>query len=237
VRLRTGENVHQGNFAGVRTRIMAVAQLSPCRIKRNHRRRRPIASGRREYNYFRDYDSSTGRYAESDPIGLEGGASTYSFVAGTPLSYIDPLALDRIVTYQNIGWTVYYDDQGSYVNSWPSRSDVAKRSLPGAAGPYHSDHVYPANGPNSGNPIGYGPNDLLKTDDRRLRWLHGGGTGLPDPLAPRQGWKPTLGCTRMQNEDIQNLVDYVRQVQKADPNRAITYDRFNYIVPKIISFW
>lgn len=42
------------------------------------------------YNYFRDYDPVTGRYVESDPIGLSGGIGTYSYAAAAPLSYIDP---------------------------------------------------------------------------------------------------------------------------------------------------
>ncbi|WP_133166972.1 RHS repeat-associated core domain-containing protein, partial [Solimicrobium silvestre] len=33
------------------------------------------------YNYFRDYDPTTGRYAESDPFGLYAGISTFSYVA------------------------------------------------------------------------------------------------------------------------------------------------------------
>ncbi len=41
------------------------------------------------YNYFRDYEPGTGRYVESDPIGLGGGLSTFGYVGGGPLNHSD----------------------------------------------------------------------------------------------------------------------------------------------------
>ena len=45
------------------------------------------------YNVNRDYDSATGRYLESDPVGLAAGVSTYAYVNGSPLQHTDALGL------------------------------------------------------------------------------------------------------------------------------------------------
>jgi RHS repeat-associated protein len=45
------------------------------------------------YNYARYYDSSLGRYAESDPIGLNGGFDLYLYANGNPTTYVDPSGL------------------------------------------------------------------------------------------------------------------------------------------------
>ena len=41
-------------------------------------------------NWMRDYDPTTGRYIQADPLGLVDGASVYGYAQQSPLMYIDP---------------------------------------------------------------------------------------------------------------------------------------------------
>ena len=42
------------------------------------------------FNMARDYSPETGKYIESDPIGLDGGINTYLYANGAPTNYTDP---------------------------------------------------------------------------------------------------------------------------------------------------
>jgi RHS repeat-associated protein len=46
-----------------------------------------------QYNYFRTYDPSSGRYLEADPLGLDGGPHLYAYVESVPTGYVDPQGL------------------------------------------------------------------------------------------------------------------------------------------------
>jgi|ERR1017187_5311399 hypothetical protein len=43
--------------------------------------------------------------------------------------------------------------------------------------------------------------------------MHGGGSNSPAPLAPKQGFYPTHGCVRLQNEDLPRLINTIRFAQ------------------------
>lgn len=67
------------------------------------------AASQLSYNYYRNYSSRTGRYIESDPIGLEGGINTYNYVGGNPVSRVDPFGLIDTIVYEG-GRLKGYDD-------------------------------------------------------------------------------------------------------------------------------
>jgi RHS repeat-associated protein len=53
-------------------------------------------------NGFRNYDARVGLYFESDPVGLQGGASTYTYARANPISLTDALGLDVRVQWHPV---------------------------------------------------------------------------------------------------------------------------------------
>lgn len=62
------------------------------------------------YNRYRDYDPTTGRYIQADPIGLAGGANNYAYAENNPIGLIDPLGLKG---FHPDGNGCFYDDDGN----------------------------------------------------------------------------------------------------------------------------
>jgi RHS repeat-associated protein len=79
------------------------------------------------YNVNRDYDAAEGRYIQSDPLGLRGGPSTYSYVASNPLASTDPLGL---WCAQNNGFLTCV-----YPNGGPAFTIPAQPGFPALLGP------------------------------------------------------------------------------------------------------
>lgn len=63
---------------------------------------------------MRDYDSTTGRYIQADPLGLIDGASVYGYALQSPYKYIDPtgLAIRPIMPMVPGGWGAWDPNYG-----------------------------------------------------------------------------------------------------------------------------
>ena len=61
------------------------------------------------YNRYRDYDVSTGRYIQADPIGLSGGSNSFLYANANPIRYTDPKGLfaDTFADLGFIGYDIY----------------------------------------------------------------------------------------------------------------------------------
>jgi len=52
--------------------------------------------------------------------------------------------------------------------------------------------------------------------------IHGGGSGLANSFAERQGWQMTHGCLRMQNQDLDALIGLIMSAQAAGGRVTLT---------------
>ena len=145
-----------------------------------------------DYNRFRYYDATIGRYISPDPMGLKGGQHLYAY-AHNPLGWIDPFGLCPIVTggfppeeEAAINATLGHIDAntvpaGPTATRWGIPFQNREGNLPGQPGalptPYTEYRVAPA----PGTP-GAGPRRVVVNNSNGATyytWTHYGDAGPP----------------------------------------------------------
>ncbi|MEN9855026.1 MAG: hypothetical protein RLZZ157_152 [Pseudomonadota bacterium] len=105
-----------------------------------------LAGAQHYYNRHRDYDPTTGRYFQGDPIGLNGDPNPYAYAGNNALKYVDPegLWLDTFADAGFIGYDLFKlwndnfrkDPCGDSLatNASALGADIAAAIIPGLTG-------------------------------------------------------------------------------------------------------
>ncbi len=139
------------------------------------------------HNYFRDYDASTGRYVQMDPVGLTPSTNPYAYASGNPVQRTDPRGLDD--------WTLIHQHAGLGQQPTRTGSDFYHLNVNYYVGTFsvtvtRSGTVYLGGGVSKGNPaqkkVGWSvtagevkPKDGCPPDNADIDgYVNGGSTGV-----------------------------------------------------------
>ncbi|UGQ45401.1 RHS repeat-associated core domain-containing protein [Massilia endophytica] len=162
------------------------------------------------HNYHRDYEPLTGRYVQSDPIGLEGGINTYSYVHNNPLGRVDPLGLSDIVFNRATGTITITDRSGNPVGTYPAANNTTSTSngpWPNGTYPYSHHRPHPESGITGR--FGSNGNFVFSVPGRSGMGVHSGRGGPQSK---------TEGCIRTSDE----ATSFLRALHSTDPIQTIT---------------